>query len=93
MLDTPPQAAGVMHTSVENTGPALEELRVHWDGPLMAYPESGFFKMPQWQFSDLTPDEFAGICCGWVDNGVQIIGGCCGVSVDHIAALSAALDN
>ncbi len=86
-------AAGIMHSDINVTQPALDIVRDTWDGPLMAYPESGFFKMPEWQFSDLSPEEFAQVCCGWVDNGVQIIGGCCGVSVDHIAALSAALQN
>jgi len=28
-------AAGIMHTRVEDIGPALEVLREHWDGPLM----------------------------------------------------------
>lgn len=84
-------AAGIMHSDINITQPGLDIVRDTWTGPLMAYPESGHFKMPEWQFSDLTPEEFAEICCGWVDNGVQIIGGCCGVSVDHIAALGAAL--
>lgn len=86
-------AAGIMHSDINITQPALDIVRDTWQGPLMAYPESGYFKMPEWQFSDLTPEEFAATCCGWVDNGVQIIGGCCGVSVDHIAALSAALQS
>ncbi|MEM8689868.1 MAG: homocysteine S-methyltransferase family protein [Pseudomonadota bacterium] len=85
-------AAGIMHSDINVTQPALDILRETWDGPLMAYPESGHFKMPEWQFSDLTPDEFAELAIGWVNNGVQIIGGCCGVSVDHIAALAKALE-
>lgn len=93
LLDKGAVAAGIMHSDINITQPALDILRETWDGPLMAYPESGYFKMPEWQFSDLTPDEFTDVCLGWVDNGVQIVGGCCGISVDHIAALSAALQS
>ena len=85
-------AAGIMHSDINVTQPGLDIVRETWDGPLMAYPESGYFKMPEWQFGDLTPEEFAEISMGWVNNGVQIIGGCCGVSVDHIAALAKALE-
>jgi len=86
------EVAGLMHTNVTTIGPALEILRAHWSGPLMAYPDSGYFKMPDWQFEDIIPpDDFARACVGWVDGGVQVIGGCCGLSVEHIAAMTAAL--
>ena len=35
------------------TGDALAILREHFRGPLMAYPDSGYFKMPHWQFVDI----------------------------------------
>lgn len=85
------EVAGIMHTIMNDMDPSLDELKRSWDGPIMAYPESGFFKMPYWQFGDMTPDEFAGACRKWVEDGVQIVGGCCGVSVEHIAALKDAL--
>ena len=85
------EVAGIMHTIMNDMDPSLDELKRSWDGPIMAYPESGFFKMPYWQFGDMTPDEFAAACRRWVESGVQIVGGCCGVSVEHIAALRNAL--
>ncbi|MEM7429975.1 MAG: homocysteine S-methyltransferase family protein [Pseudomonadota bacterium] len=85
------EVAGVMHTIMNDMDPSLEVLREHWDGPLMAYPESGHFTMPYWQFGDMTPGEFAAACRDWVQGGIQIVGGCCGVSVEHIAALKGAL--
>ena len=81
--------AGVMHSTIEDTGPALDVLREHWSGPLLAYPESGEeFVMPIWQYHELvSPDALAAACADWVAKGVQIVGGCCGTRVDHIRAL------
>jgi homocysteine S-methyltransferase len=84
--------AGVMHSSVNDTTAALGVLPAHWNGPVMAYPESGFFEMPHWQFVDvIPPEDFARQCLAWVEGGVQVIGGCCGISIDHIARMTAAL--
>ena len=81
-------AAGIMHTPSNLVGDAVEILRGASGGPLMAYPDSGYFKMPQWQFEDvIPPDEFLRFAAQWVAGGVQIVGGCCGLSPDHIAAL------
>lgn len=86
------EVMGVMHTNVHLTGPALDAVRAQWDGPLMAYPDSGYFTMPDWQFEEIIPpDAFAGACLEWADAGVQILGGCCGLTVDHIRAMTAAL--
>jgi len=84
--------AGVMHSTVEVTTPALEVLMGKWQGPVAAYPESGSFKMPEWQFVDLiTPRTFAAQCRTWVESGVQIVGGCCGIGPAHIKAMSMGL--
>jgi homocysteine S-methyltransferase len=81
-------AAGVMHTSSNVVGDAIAILRGAFTGPLMAYPDSGYFKMPQWQFEDvIPPEELLGFATEWVENGVQIVGGCCGLSPEHIAVL------
>jgi len=84
--------AGIMHSEIGDTGAGLAALREVWSGPLMAYPESGYFKMPNWQFVDvIAPAEFARVAGGWVAGGVQVVGGCCGLGVDHIAALAGTL--
>ena len=63
-------------------------IRTIYDGPLMAYPDSGYFKMPNWQFEEIIPaDEFARFTAGWIDQGAQIVGGC-GLSPEHIAAVA-----
>lgn len=82
------QAAGLMHTPADVTGDAIAILRRQYTGPLMAYPDSGYFRMPHWQFEDvIEPAALVEFAHSWVDNGVQILGGCCGLSPEHIAAL------
>jgi homocysteine S-methyltransferase len=49
--------AGVMHSAVEVTGPALEILNRHWTGPTMAYAETGRFEPPNWVFTEATAPE------------------------------------
>lgn len=81
--------AGIMHSSVSLTGPALESLAREWRGPLMAYPDSGYFEMPHWQFVDIiAPADLARVAGGWIDAGVQVLGGCCGLGVEHVEALA-----
>lgn len=82
-------AAGVMHTPSNVISDAITILHATFAGPLMAYPDSGYFKMPQWQFEDvIAPDELLRFASQWVEIGVQIVGSCCGLSPEHIAALA-----
>jgi homocysteine S-methyltransferase len=82
-------AAGVMHTPSDVTGDAIAILRDVFDGPLTAYPDSGYFKMPNWQFEHvIAPGEFLEFATQWVAGGVQVLGGCCGLSPEHIAAIA-----
>jgi len=85
-------AAGIMHSAADLIDEALLGVRRHFSGPLLAYPDSGYFEMPDWRFVDtLSPERYVEFCRGWRQRGAQIIGGCCGLSVDHIRAAAAAL--
>jgi S-methylmethionine-dependent homocysteine/selenocysteine methylase len=87
-----PAAITVMHTSPNDTGEALEIVSRHWQGPLGAYPESGCFKMPDWQFINvISPGDLVARSKEWRGLGATIFGGCCGIGPEHISALSAAL--
>jgi S-methylmethionine-dependent homocysteine/selenocysteine methylase len=82
-------AAGIMHTQANVVGDALAILDGVFKGPLLAYPDSGYFKSPNWQFEDvMPPSELRRYADEWVSNRLQIVGGCCGLTPDHIAALS-----
>ena len=88
------QAAGIMHTRVEDIVPALEVLQQHWSGPLMAYAETGKLILPDWRYEEVSsPEDYASEIEGWIRNyGVQIVGGCCGTGPEHIRALRHLLD-
>ena len=83
------RAAGVMHSESNIVGPALTALREHFDGPTYAYPDSGYFEMPNWRFEDvIPPDELKRYAGDWKADGVAAIGGCCGLTPDHIRAIA-----
>jgi methionine synthase I (cobalamin-dependent) len=88
------QVAGIMHTRVEDIVPALEVLKQHWSGPLMAYAETGKLVLPDWRYEEVSsPDDYAREIEGWIrDYGVQVVGGCCGTGPEHIRALRHLLD-
>lgn len=83
---------GIMHSKPRLIQPALDLLKGHWSGPLLAYPDSLSEKPTEADtipFDDVISDDvFVDYCMGWLDAGVQVIGGCCGLTVSHIAALS-----
>lgn len=81
----------IMHTLPNHIGDALKIVRQSWQGPLGAYPESGFFKMPDWQFVDIIePDALVTYARQWQASGASIFGGCCGTNPHHIKALAQA---
>jgi homocysteine S-methyltransferase len=41
--------------------------------------------------ADLTPQNYLGWAERWVGKGAGIVGGCCGITPEHIAALAARL--
>ena len=81
-----------MHSDVNVIGDALSVIQTVWDGPAGAYPESGYFEMPNWHFVDIIqPQSFADEAQKWVEQGAKLVGGCCGIGVAHIRALSGRL--
>lgn len=78
----------IMHTLTEDTPPALREVTQRWSGPVGAYPHSGEFIMPNWQFIDMiSAEDFATEAEGWLDLGAWIVGGCCGIGPEHVRLL------
>jgi S-methylmethionine-dependent homocysteine/selenocysteine methylase len=79
----------IMHTLTEDTPPALREVTSRWSGPIGAYPHSGEFVMPHWQFIDMiSPEDFVNEAQQWLDMGARLIGGCCGIGPEHIRLLT-----
>ncbi|MEO1794088.1 MAG: homocysteine S-methyltransferase family protein [Pseudomonadota bacterium] len=78
---------GVLHSPAEIISDSLSAIREQFAGPMMAYPDSGFFKSPNWQFVDvMSPADLAGFSKTWIGLGAQVIGGCCGLGPDHTRA-------
>ncbi|HJN52823.1 MAG: homocysteine S-methyltransferase family protein [Pseudomonadales bacterium] len=80
LMSFEPQVMGIMHSTVDAMGAGLEVLFQHWRGPVMAYPEAAAGHAVE-------PAAFAAYCRDWVEGGVQIIGGCCGTTIEHIDAM------
>ena len=82
-------AAGIMHSQVIDTEPALEVMSRHWHGPKLAYAETGTLEKPDWHFKEIcTPEKYSEVLKNWVNShGVQIVGGCCGTGPEHIRFL------
>ena len=84
--------AAIMHTDLEDAEPALAMLAETWDRPKGAYPHSGDFVMPHWQFETvISPEAYAARAQQWVADGFQVIGGCCGMGPEHIRVLKETL--
>jgi S-methylmethionine-dependent homocysteine/selenocysteine methylase len=82
----------VFHSNVRSTDAALPIVREKWSGPIGVYPEAGREDYvdptpdPAGK-NDLTPAEFLDLGRKWVQEGVQVIGGCCGIGPDYIRPL------
>ena len=86
MLPFQPQVMGVMHSTLETTNAGLQTLYEHWQGPIMAYPETSS-EVRKGISEQVEPSSFASHSHDWVDSGVQIIGGCCGTTIEHIRTM------
>ena len=89
-LATPDLAAVlVMHTDVDAVEEALATVRRHWQGALGTYPHVGTWTPPNWGFDEsFTPEELVRRARGWIDQGAQIVGGCCGLGPAYIRAVA-----
>jgi S-methylmethionine-dependent homocysteine/selenocysteine methylase len=84
-----PAAICIMHTSPNDTDEAIPILKTFWPGVIGAYPESGYFTMPDWQFVDIIPPNLLlAKAKAWKDMGAAILGGCCGIGPAHIEVLA-----
>ena len=80
----------IMHTEVGYIDECLDILESHWNGVIGVYAHVC-------QFSDdetkaifdhtISPENYAIASKRWLDRGVKVIGGCCGVRKEHICEL------
>ena len=84
----------VMHTEVEYIPACLAVMKAHWQGPYGVYAHSGKFVQPNWIFNDvISPEDYASAAKSWLEQGIQILGGCCGIGLEHIQLLKDIVPN
>ena len=84
-----PEVMNIMHTSPNDTSEAMRILKQYWSGPIGTYPESGYFKSPDWIFENtISPADLVSFSRQWQNEGASLFGGCCGLGVEHIKALA-----
>ncbi len=70
----------------------LSWLRDFTDVPLGVYPNLGYLSAAGWREEPgVEGGEYARLALSWRAEGAQIIGGCCGVTPEHLAAARTAL--
>ena len=70
--------------------PMIRELRRWTDKPLILKPNAGLPDPATGEYR-ITPEEFAAELASAPEDGVRMLGGCCGTTPDFIRALSAAM--
>ena len=82
-------AVGIMHCDISVIEESIKEIKEVYDLPIMAYPEVAVFNFPHYDMSNvIPPDDYLIEAKKWKDAGAQIIGGCCGTTVEHIKVLN-----
>ena len=78
----------IMHSEVEDIDACLDVVVDRWSGPVGVYAHSARW-VDDVCFFDVTvsPEDYAAHAKSWLERGVQVIGGCCGLGVDHIKVL------
>ena len=84
----------IMHTEVEDIDACIDVLKTNWQGPIGVYAHSGRFVEPNWIFNDvISPEDYASAANSWLQQGVQVVGGCCGIGFEHIQVLKNIVTN
>lgn len=87
-IDSDNAILSIMHSDADVTDAALAILKLYWDGPVAVYPNSGQFIDLRMQFESVCAvEEFELAAKRWIETGVQIVGGCCGIGPAHIERL------
>jgi homocysteine S-methyltransferase len=82
----------LFHSGVSDTSAGLRVLREKWPGPIGVYPEASRSDYTATFRDDtepnaMSPQEYLAQARQWVAEGVQVVGGCCGIGVEYIRAL------
>ncbi len=88
--------AALFHSTLDATRAGLPLIQERWSGPIAIYPEAERHdyvsaRRDPAEEGKVSPADFQVFAEECVAAGVQIIGGCCGIELDHIRPLRDAL--
>ena len=84
-------SCGALAHPISDALTAVKEMRKGCSKPLSVRPDAGLAQLIDGKIvQPLTPQEMATEVPGWIAAGASIVGGCCGSSLEHIKAISAA---
>ena len=72
----------LMHSDVRLTEAGIKAIRQRWDGPVGAYAHAA---------EPISPADYAAYEPVWLAAGATMVGGCCGIGPDHLAALATSI--
>lgn len=89
LIPMKPDVILIMHTEVEHILPLVKITQSHWTGLLGVYAHSGTMDWSDGIMkNNISPEKYRAFAEKWKDAGVNFIGGCCGIGVDHMTLLS-----
>ena len=75
----------IMHTDVKYVDDCLSILSSEWTGLKGVYAHSGKMVGTEWTFNDvISKEEYALFVSKWMKKGINVVGGCCGITTDHM---------
>lgn len=78
----------IMHTEVEHISASVARMMELWPGPIGVYAHSSTEINKRWVFDDvISPVAYCDLATAWKDQGVSLIGGCCGITTAHITEM------
>jgi S-methylmethionine-dependent homocysteine/selenocysteine methylase len=86
----------IFHSEIQDTYKAIPVVKAKWSGPVAAYPEAGrrdyvYDLADPGAVNQYSPQEWVQVAQQWVSQGVQVIGGCCGMGLEYIQVLQGQL--
>ena len=87
--DRPVDLVCIMHSEVEDIDTCVAALQSNWSGPVGVYAHSSDSVDHHWVFDNtISPVDYCAAARRWIDQGVSVIGGCCGIEPRHIEQLA-----
>ena len=75
----------IMHTEIPYVSACLDILKSNWGGLIGVYAHSGKMKNTKWTFNSIiSPKEYSKQASIWMEKGINLIGGCCGITTEHM---------